>query len=352
MQFDNLTSKGYKLKINIMDNQATKHIKKFLMHQQCQLQLIKPHNHRLNAAKRAIQTCKDAFIAALATINSNFPLQLWDKITPQVQNTLNMMRVSCIDSTISVYKQLHGLYDWNQYLLAPLGCKAVIYKDSNTCGSWASKGIEGWYLGPSLDHYQCSLFYVPETQAYHISGSAELFPQHCQIPNMSPHQHLWALADELWDSTAVTASTSKGRCLLKLLQSNLQNTLNPPPLTATPRTEQRVTKEQQRAREEEQRVINDTPILTIPQITNAPPIMQASSPTAKRALKNKTRIHQRQTRANTPSCVPKIARTHPIPNIDTDTPSQKIQQLQDVLASSRRRTQAQTAANAPTVTIG
>jgi hypothetical protein len=54
MQFENLTSKGYKLKINIMDNQATKHIKAFLMEQQCQLQLVEPHNHRLNAAERAI----------------------------------------------------------------------------------------------------------------------------------------------------------------------------------------------------------------------------------------------------------------------------------------------------------
>ena len=78
MQFDNLTSKGYPLKINIMDNQATKHIKEFLMDQQCQLQLVEPHNHWLNAAKRAKQTFKDAFIAALATTNSDFPLQLWD----------------------------------------------------------------------------------------------------------------------------------------------------------------------------------------------------------------------------------------------------------------------------------
>jgi hypothetical protein len=55
MQFDNLTSKGYKPKINIMDNQATKHIKVFLTEQQCQLQLVEPHNHRLNAAERATQ---------------------------------------------------------------------------------------------------------------------------------------------------------------------------------------------------------------------------------------------------------------------------------------------------------
>ena len=134
MQFDNLTSKGYKPKINIMDNQATKHIKAFLTEQQCQLQLVEPHNHRLNAAERAIQTFKDAFIAALATTDSNFPLQLWDKITPQVQNTLNMMRASRINQTISAYKQLNGPYDWNRYPLAPLGCKAVIYKDDNTRG--------------------------------------------------------------------------------------------------------------------------------------------------------------------------------------------------------------------------
>jgi hypothetical protein len=156
------------------------------------------------------------------------------------------MRASRIDSTVSAYEQLNGPYDWNRYPLAPLGCKAVINGDGNTHGSWASGGVGGWYLGPSMDHYQCSLFYVPETQAYRISGSAELFPQHCQIPNMSPHQHLCALTDELRDTTAVAASTNKGRRLLQFLQSYLQTILNPPASTATPWTEQRVTKEQQR----------------------------------------------------------------------------------------------------------
>jgi hypothetical protein len=143
MQFDNLTSKGYKPKINIMDNQATKHIKAFLTEQQCQLQLVKPHNHRLNATRRSIQTFKDVFIAALATTDSNFLLQLWDQITPQVQNTLNMMRASHINQTISAYEQLNGPYNWNRYPLAPLGCKAVIYKDGDTRGSWASRGVDG-----------------------------------------------------------------------------------------------------------------------------------------------------------------------------------------------------------------
>ncbi len=75
-----------------MDNQATKHIKKFLTKEECKLQLVESHNHRVNAAEQAMHTFKDAFIAVLATTNQDFPLQIWDKITPQVINTINMMR--------------------------------------------------------------------------------------------------------------------------------------------------------------------------------------------------------------------------------------------------------------------
>jgi hypothetical protein len=72
-------AKGFKPKLNVMDNQATKHIKQFLTENECRLQLVEHHNHRVNVAERAIQTFKDAFIAALAMMDSNFPLQLWDE---------------------------------------------------------------------------------------------------------------------------------------------------------------------------------------------------------------------------------------------------------------------------------
>ncbi len=129
------------------------------------MQLIEPHNHCVKAAERAIQTFKDAFIAALATTDSEFPLQLWDRLTPQVRDTLNLMQASQINPEILAYKALNGPYDWIRYPLAPLGCKAVVYKDWNTRGLWASRGIDGWYLGPSKDHYRCALYYIPETRA-------------------------------------------------------------------------------------------------------------------------------------------------------------------------------------------
>jgi hypothetical protein len=64
-----------------------------------------------------------------------------------------------------------------------------------------------FYLRPAQDHYQCDHYYIPETRAYRISGLTELFPQHCQVPALTPHQHLHALTDELTKHTAEANTT-------------------------------------------------------------------------------------------------------------------------------------------------
>jgi hypothetical protein len=286
-KFEELAAKGFTPKLNVMDNQATKHIRKFLTDHECKLQLVEPHNHRINAAERAIQTFKDAFIAALATTDSEFPLQLWDRLTPQVRGTLNLMQASHVNPAISAYEALNGPYDWNRYPLAPLGCKAIVYKDGDTRGSWASRGIDGWYLDLSKDHYRCALYYIPKTRAYRILGSTELFPQHCQLPNLTADQHFHELTDELAYETATANKTPMGKRLIKLLQSRIKQILEPTPVP----TSQDAQEQEQRVRKQQQLVIDDTPILTVPHISNAPPIMKARNPTAKRVLKNTPHLH-------------------------------------------------------------
>jgi hypothetical protein len=73
-QFELLESKGHKIKLNVMDNQASWVVKNFLTQNNCDLMLIKPNNHRFNANEQAIQTFKAHFISALATTDSKFPL--------------------------------------------------------------------------------------------------------------------------------------------------------------------------------------------------------------------------------------------------------------------------------------
>ncbi len=151
----------------------------------------------MNAAKCAIQMFKAHFVSALATTNSKFPLQLLDCLTPQVQYTLNMLQPLCIDPTMSAYDAVHGPYNWNHFPLAPPRCKAVIYKSPEARDSWGSRRTNAWYTGPSTDHYQCNHYFVPDTSAYQILGSAELFPQRCQVPFLLWNEHLQEVSDKL-----------------------------------------------------------------------------------------------------------------------------------------------------------
>jgi hypothetical protein len=51
--------------------------------------------------------------------------------------------------------------------------------------------------GAVVDHYRCNHFFVPEIRAYRISGSAELFPQHCQVPILLWNENLQEVINEL-----------------------------------------------------------------------------------------------------------------------------------------------------------
>ena len=321
--FEYLVSKGFTPKLNVMDNQATKVIKAYLTPRAVALQLVEPHNHRVNAAERAIQTFKNRFIGALGTTDAEFPIQLWDKLTPQVQDSINLLRQSRVNPNVSAYEILEGPYDWNRYPLAPLGTKAIIYEDSDTRASWAPHGLDAWLLGTSKDHYRCHLYFVPETSGYRVSGSAELFPQHCVAPPYSHETHVNELADEI--ALTIPKLSRRARTLdaIRTLAQHLDAYISgtpvpvPPPVVVIQPEEQRVPPLLQ---PEEQRVI-----APLRPTTSAPKPVAANNPTGKRALRTTKRTHQRTTRANTPGRLPAITRTtttRPLPlfQIEPDMP--------------------------------
>ena len=73
-------------------------------------------------------------------------------------------------------------------------------------------------------------FFVPETKNYRVSGTFELFPQHCMLPDLSPADHAVAVKDELVESVQRLNKQEK-RDLLQQLASALQQlaTASPPP---------------------------------------------------------------------------------------------------------------------------
>jgi hypothetical protein len=69
-----LTDKGFKPKLQTLDNEASTALKHFFTVNGIAYQLVPPHCHRHNAAERAIRTFKEHFVAELSSADFTFPL--------------------------------------------------------------------------------------------------------------------------------------------------------------------------------------------------------------------------------------------------------------------------------------
>jgi hypothetical protein len=96
-----LTVKGFKPKLQTLDNEASTALKNFFTVNGIAYQLVPPHCHRRNAAEHAIRTFKEHFVAGLSSVDPSFPMHLWDRLLPQAENTLNLLRTSQLHQQLS-----------------------------------------------------------------------------------------------------------------------------------------------------------------------------------------------------------------------------------------------------------
>jgi hypothetical protein len=62
-----LTIKGYKPKLQTLDNEASTALKNFFTANNVDYQLVPPHFHRRNATESVIWTCKEHFVAGISS---------------------------------------------------------------------------------------------------------------------------------------------------------------------------------------------------------------------------------------------------------------------------------------------
>jgi hypothetical protein len=148
-----LTVKGFKPKLQTLDNKASTALKNFFTANDVEYQLVPPHCHRRNAAERAIQTFKEHFVAGLSSVDPTFPLHLWDILLPQAEITLNLLRTSRLHPQLSAAAHFHGLVDYNKTAFAPPGCKSIAHEKPGKRRTWAPYGQHGYSLGPAMYNY-------------------------------------------------------------------------------------------------------------------------------------------------------------------------------------------------------
>jgi hypothetical protein len=81
--FDEMTSKGFKPKMQTMDNEASGALKNHFTEKEMNYQLVPPHYHRTNAADISIRNFKEHFKAGLTTVDPDFPVHLWERLLSQ-----------------------------------------------------------------------------------------------------------------------------------------------------------------------------------------------------------------------------------------------------------------------------
>ena len=99
--------------------------------------------------------------------------------------TLNMLQECGFNPELSAYEALEGSFNFITTPLAPIGCKIIAHETPEKHKTWSPHGVDGFYLGPIMEHYRCHWIYGPKTCSERIIGAVEFQPQICETPVMS-----------------------------------------------------------------------------------------------------------------------------------------------------------------------
>ena len=98
---------GFETKKHVLDNECSAALKE-LIRDTCKLELVPPGCHWRNVAEVSIKAFKQHFLSILAGLPDDFPWSLWDRLLPQAETTLNLLRQSHATPTVSAYAHLYG----------------------------------------------------------------------------------------------------------------------------------------------------------------------------------------------------------------------------------------------------
>jgi hypothetical protein len=195
-----LTVKGFKPKLQTLDNEAFAALKNFFTEHDIAYQLVPPHCHRRNSAERASRTFKEHFVSGLSSVDPSFPLHLWDRLLPQAEITLNLLRTLRLHPQLSAAAHFHGLVDYNKTAFAPPRCKITAHEKPGKRRTWAPHGQHGYSLGPVMHHYRCQNVYISTMASERIVDTLEFFPHNYQMPQLSSTDRLLMAAKDMTDA--------------------------------------------------------------------------------------------------------------------------------------------------------
>ena len=136
-------------------------------------------------------------MAGLASVHPDYPMAEWDRLIPQCNITLNLLRASRAHPQLSAYASLFGQFDFNRTPLAPPGTKIVFHSKPSQRASWAFHGQEGWYIGPAMDHNRNITAYFPQERSEKYTDTVTFIPHNIPIPSVTLEDYLLQAVDDI-----------------------------------------------------------------------------------------------------------------------------------------------------------
>jgi hypothetical protein len=119
-----------------------------------------------------------------------------------------MLRRSIINPKLSAYTQIFGVFDYNRTPLAPIGTRIVVHQRTTQQGrtTFADLGVIGWSVGPAMNHYRHSTFYIPKTRGTRVSDTVVFLPKKYTMPATASSDRATAALEELTEALKKSVS--------------------------------------------------------------------------------------------------------------------------------------------------
>ena len=183
--------------LHILDNECSEEFKQAIEEHKIKHQLMPPHDHRRNAAEKAVQIFKDHFIAVLCGTDAMFPMQLWCQLLPHAETQLNMLRQSKTKENASSFAHINGEHNFSANPFAILGCKVEIHEMPKQRRTFGPHTKSGYYLGPAWDHYRCHQVWVEDTRATRVGQTVFFKHKYITAPHFTESDALVKASEEL-----------------------------------------------------------------------------------------------------------------------------------------------------------
>ena len=301
-------------KKHIMDNEVSENMKNIIRDDcKMELELVPPGCHRRNAAEVAIRNFKAHFLSVLAGVSEDFPINLWDRLLPQTEITLNLLRQSNATPTVSAYAHLSGPFDYNKMPLAPMGCGAQVHEKTDKRGTWSFHSVDGWYLYTSPEHYRTHVCQVKSTRSERLTDTVQFNHKRITNPTITNADKIMTAMAECinaWKGITNSDGSRELRELERLVENKAPtSTPTTSPVQPSPRVIQpvpRVNNENNEKRITRSMTMNEAPQQPLPRVQAAPPQQSAEERNAIATSANKKRKKRRRRQRAADDDTPKL----------------------------------------------